>query len=124
MPPPSRSSRWSASIRRSFRWRRRLRLLLFGALAGAVLAGLASSLSDLRLFALLGGEAANLSGREQLWPLFAAAAEGSPWVGWGVGAGNAIIPPDSLIAKQMHTWAAHNEYLRMAWRAANSAGRC
>ena len=97
-----------------FPWRRRLPLLLFGALAGAMLAGLASSLSDLRLFALLDGEAANLSGREQLWPLFAAAAEGSPWVGWGVGAGNAIIPPDSQIAKQMHTWAAHNEYLRMA----------
>jgi O-antigen ligase len=94
--------------------RRRMRLLLFGALASVVLAVLAGSLSDLRLFALLGGEAANLSGREQLWPSFAAAAESSPWVGWGVGAGNAIIPPDSLVAKQMHTWAAHNEYLRMA----------
>ena len=37
---------------------------------------------------------------------------GSPWFGWGVGAGNAIIPPDSALALAMQTYAAHNEYLR------------
>ncbi len=74
---------------------------------------LASHLTEIRLFNVLTSEAGNLSGRELLWPPFEQAAAASPWFGWGVGAGNAIIPPDSAIAQQIQSWAAHNEYLRM-----------
>jgi O-antigen ligase len=74
---------------------------------------LASHLTEIRLFNVLSSEASNLSGRELLWPPFEQAAAGSPWFGWGVGAGNAIIPPDSEVARQIQSWAAHNEYLRM-----------
>lgn len=74
---------------------------------------LASHLTEIRLFNVLTSEAGNLSGRELLWPPFEQAAAASPWFGWGVGAGNAIIPPDSEIAQQIQSWAAHNEYLRM-----------
>ena len=95
------------------RWRL---LLLLGAgaslpvLLGLVLAG---GLGEIRLFALLGSDAANLSGRDTLWAAFEAVTDGSPWVGWGIGAGNVIIAADSPVAKLLHTWAAHNEYLRI-----------
>ena len=75
---------------------------------------LASQLSSIRLFNVLSNEAGNLSGRDLLWPPFREAAAASPWFGWGIGAGNAIIPPTSELARMMQTWAAHNEYLRMA----------
>lgn len=75
---------------------------------------LASQLSSMRLFNVLSNEAGNLSGRDLLWPPFREAAAASPWFGWGIGAGNAIIPPTSELARVMQTWAAHNEYLRMA----------
>lgn len=74
---------------------------------------LGQSFSALRLFTLLGGEAGHLSGRDLLWPLFEAAADQAPWFGWGPGAGNLIIDPRSQIARRLHTWAAHNEYLRL-----------
>ncbi len=93
--------------------RRRMTLLLAAAAALPVLAGLADSLSALRLFNVVEHEATNLSGRGELWPLFEQAAAESPWFGWGVGAGNTIIPHSSDIVRYMHTWAAHNEYLRM-----------
>jgi O-antigen ligase len=95
--------------------RRRRMLLLLGALALLPLAlGAAGSLSGLRLFNLLEHNPDALSGREQIWAWFERAAAGSPWVGWGVGAGNAVIPQDSRVVEIMHTWAAHNEYLRIA----------
>jgi O-antigen ligase len=75
---------------------------------------LARDLPMLRLFNLLAGEAGNLSGRELLWPAFRQAAASSPWFGWGVGAGNAIIPADSELARTIQSWAAHNEYLRVS----------
>jgi O-antigen ligase len=93
--------------------RERLSLMLFAALVLPLLILLAGNLSDVRLFKLLTNDLGNLSGREYLWPSFEAAAAGSPWFGWGLGAGNAIIPPDSPVAQMLHTWAAHNEYLRM-----------
>lgn len=74
---------------------------------------LGQSFSALRLFTLIGGEAGHLSGRDLLWPLFEAAAGQAPWFGWGPGAGNLIIDPRSQIAQRLHTWAAHNEYLRL-----------
>jgi O-antigen ligase len=55
-----------------------------------------------------------LSGRNLLWPSFEAAADQSYWLGWGLGAGNFIISPDSQVAQLLQTWAAHNEYLRIA----------
>ncbi len=89
--------------------------LLLGALALAPLvAALAGSLSALRLFNLLDHNADGLSGREQIWAYFERAAATSPWVGWGVGSGNAVIPQTSRVVRYMHTWAAHNEYLRIA----------
>ncbi len=94
---------------------RRCRILpmLLAACLLPLLVVLANSLSAVRLFNVLTSEASNLSGRELLWPPFEHAAAGSPWFGWGVGAGNAIIPPDSPLALQIQSWAAHNEYLRM-----------
>jgi O-antigen ligase len=89
-------------------------VLILGALALLpVLALLAGALGDVRLFNVVANEATDLSGRGLLWPSFENAAALSPWFGWGAGAGNAVIPADSLIVQQLHTWAAHNEYLRI-----------
>jgi len=87
-------------------------LLAIGACVPAVIL-LAGDLTELRLFNAFTSYAENLSGRGELWPAFEKAAAQSPWLGWGLGAGNTIIPPTSDIARLMHTWAAHNEYLRM-----------
>lgn len=73
----------------------------------------AGSLGEIRLFNVVLHEAGNLSGRDLLWPSFERAATGSPWFGWGAGAGNAVIPQDGRIVQILHTWAAHNEYLRI-----------
>jgi O-antigen ligase len=88
--------------------------LLFAACLLPVLLVLAGYLTEVRLFNVLSNEASNMSGRELLWPPFERAAAASPWFGWGVGAGNAIIPPDSELARMIQSWAAHNEYLRMS----------
>jgi O-antigen ligase len=74
---------------------------------------LAGDLTGLRLFNAVSNYAGDLSGRDELWPAFEKAAAASPWFGWGLGAGNTIIPPTSQLAETLHTWAAHNEYLRM-----------
>ena len=95
------------------RWRL---LLLFSAGVAAtllVVLMLAGDLESVRLFNVLGTDLGNLSGRQYLWEAFEAVTGDSPWVGWGVGAGNVIIPADSPVAKLLHTWAAHNEYLRI-----------
>ncbi len=91
----------------------RLMFILIGGAVVPMLFGLASQFSDIRLFNVVLNETANLSGRDMLWPAFEKAAERSPWLGWGIGAGNVIIPPTGHIAQTLHTWAAHNEYLRM-----------
>jgi O-antigen ligase len=78
-----------------------------------VLALLAGELGGIRLFNITINETSNLSGRPLLWPSFAEAASASRWFGWGIGAGNLVVPPDGRIAQILHTWAAHNEYLRM-----------
>jgi O-antigen ligase len=97
----------------AFPWRRRLTLLLAGGAALPVLVVLAGELSGLRLFGTLSSHAADLSGRDILWPMFEDAAAKSPWLGWGVGAGNAVIPVTSDVALLIGTLAAHNEYLRI-----------
>lgn len=94
-------------------------LLLSGAAAMPLLAALAfgllpADMSGVRAFHIVATDWDNLSGRQMLWPNFESAAAASPWFGWGVGAGNAIIPPTSDVARRLHTWAAHNEYLRVA----------
>jgi len=101
---------------RSAAFPRRCRLLplLFAACLLPVLLVLAGYLTEVRLFNVLSSEATNMSGRELLWPPFERAAAGSPWFGWGVGAGNVIIPPDSELARTIQSWAAHNEYLRIS----------
>lgn len=91
---------------------RLLPLLVFACLL-PLLALLAGELPELRLFNVLSNAAGNLSGRDLLWPAFEQAGAASPWVGWGVGAGNTIIPPDSELVHLIQSWAAHNEYLRM-----------
>jgi len=95
------------------RWR--LYLLLGAGGLATILAIflLAGDLGDIRLFNLLSTDATNLSGRDILWEAFRAVTRDSPWVGWGIGAGNVVIPPESPVAKLLHTWAAHNEYLRI-----------
>jgi O-antigen ligase len=91
----------------------RLVLIAAGAAAIPVLLVLGETYSSLRLFEVLNGEAGNLSGRQLLWPAFEAAAAKAPWFGWGLGSGNLVIARDSQIAELLHTWAAHNEYLRI-----------
>jgi O-antigen ligase len=102
----------------AFRARHRLLLILSSAAAlplavTLVLGLLPSGISSVRAVQVLTTNIGNLSGRELLWPNFAQAAAGSPWVGWGVGAGNLIIPQADPVAKLLQTWAAHNEYLRV-----------
>ena len=102
----------------AFPTRYRVLLIMSGAAAlpllGAVAFGLLpTDLSAVRVFQLLTTNFDNLSGRQLLWPNFEQAAAGSPWLGWGVGAGNVIIPQGDPVAKLLQTWAAHNEYLRI-----------
>lgn len=102
----------------AFPTRSRLLLLLSGAaavpLAIVLAVGLVpSDVSSVRVFELLSANFDNLSGRQLLWPYFEQAAAGSPWLGWGVGAGNLVIPPAGPVARLLQTWAAHNEYLRI-----------
>jgi hypothetical protein len=98
----------------AFPARTRLLLLLGLCAAMPLVLVVAGSLPQVRLFNLLTSEdAGNLSGREILWPAFERAADASPWLGWGLGAGNVIIAPGSDVAELIGTRAAHNEYLRM-----------
>ncbi|HEY0184062.1 MAG TPA: O-antigen ligase family protein, partial [Rhodopila sp.] len=96
-----------------FAARDRLILILVALATLPLLAFLAGDMEELRLFRVVLTETANLSGRGLLWPSFEDAAARSPWFGWGVGAGNAVIPPASPVAQMLQTWAAHNEYLRI-----------
>ena len=72
--------------------RRRALLLLAAATAAPVLLAGAGTRSGLRVSNLLLGDAGDLSGRDELWPYFEQAAAGSPWLGWGLGAGNVVVP--------------------------------
>jgi len=95
---------------------RRVPLLLGGAVAVVVVAVVALSsgmLGGLRIFNLMTTEVGNLSGRDEIWPLFQAAWDASPWLGWGVGAGKTLVALDSPLARLLGTNAAHNEYLRI-----------
>lgn len=104
---------WVSAPHVSLRWRV-FALLGAGATIPVLIAFmLAGGLGEVRIFNLLSSDATHLSGRETLWAAFEEAIQGSPWVGWGIGAGNAIIPPDGPIAQLLRTWAAHNEYLRL-----------
>jgi O-antigen ligase len=91
----------------------RILLILLPLALLPVLAVFAGQFEELRLFNVVLNEASNLSGRRLLWPSFEDAAALSPWFGWGVGAGNEVIAPTDPVAQVMHTWAAHNEYLRI-----------
>jgi len=93
--------------------RRRLPFMLAGALAAPVLVAVATGSNSIRLLNVLSSNAENLSGRNLIWPLFERAWDASPIFGWGIGAGKAVVDPDSLLAKLLGTTAAHNEYLRM-----------
>jgi hypothetical protein len=89
-------------------------LLLGAATLLPALALLDPAMFNIRVFNLLATDTTDLSGRNLLWPSFEAAANQSYWLGWGLGAGNFIISPDSQVAQLLQTWAAHNEYLRIA----------
>jgi O-antigen ligase len=97
----------------AFPRRARILLMLAGACLLPLLAVLAHDLPTVRLFNVLSSDPGDFSGRDLLWPPFEQAAAAAPWFGWGVGAGNAIIPHDSELALIIQSWAAHNEYLRM-----------
>lgn len=97
----------------AFGFRRRLPLLLVTACCLPVLVVLADMLTGIRIFSLMSGEAAGLSGREVIWPLFEQSWAESPWVGWGVGSAKTVMPEDSPMAHLVKTTAAHNEYLRI-----------
>jgi O-antigen ligase len=90
----------------------RLVLVAAGLTAIPVLLIVGQNYHSLRLFEVLNGNAADLSGRQLLWPMFEAAAAKAPWFGWGLGSGNLVIPQTSPIVELLHTSAAHNEYLR------------
>lgn len=93
--------------------RERLLVVLGAGVLLPLLVLAAGDLSTVRLFNVLTNDLGSLSGREFLWPSFQAAAADSPWFGWGLGAGNVVIAPETQIARLLHTRAAHNEYLRM-----------
>jgi O-antigen ligase len=93
--------------------RRRAKVLAAGAIAACALVPAVSQLTSLRLFNALDNDAGGLSGRAEIWPLFEAARDASPWVGWGTGAGKVLVSEDSLLAHLLGTTAAHNEYLRI-----------
>jgi O-antigen ligase len=91
---------------------RRIRLIFL--MTGiALLFAAAAIAGEVRLFNVGLNETTNLSGRDLLWPSFQDAAARSPWFGSGIGAANAVIPPDGRVARLLHTWSAHNEYLRI-----------
>ncbi len=96
-----------------FPTRRRIPLVMAGALLLPIGVALASGSSSIRLLNVLSSEAGDLSGRDLIWPRFEAAWDASPIFGWGIGAGKNVVDPDSLLAKLLGTTAAHNEYLRM-----------
>lgn len=103
----------------AFPARNRLLLILAGAtavpLAAALMLGLLpSDVSAVRVIQVLTTNFDNLSGRQLLWPDFERAAAEAPSLGWGVGAGNVIIPLGDPVVKLLQTSAAHNEYLRVA----------
>ena len=92
------------------------RLVPLAAAAALLCLGLmfAGSLDFIRVVDLLQlGEAGDLSNRGLIWPLFVAAIQASPWVGWGVGAGKVILPVTSSLNQLVGTNAAHDEYLRI-----------
>jgi O-antigen ligase len=102
------------SIRSSaFAARDRALLVLAGLAMAPALLLLVGNLDQIRLFHVALNETSNLSGRDLLWPNFEDAAAQSRWFGWGIGAGNAVIPRQGQVAQLLHTWAAHNEYLRI-----------
>lgn len=92
------------------------RLLLLAA-AGVLAAGAVIFSGALGFIRIIGlsqlGEAANLSNRDIVWPVFYAALADSPFFGWGVGAGKIIIPVSSQLNIFLGTNAAHDEYLRI-----------
>jgi hypothetical protein len=92
------------------------RLVAFAAAgaAGAAGAMFYGALGFLRVISLAqAGQADNLSNRDLMWPIFEDALAGSPWVGWGTGAGKFVVPQSSTIAELLGTTAAHDEYLRI-----------
>jgi O-antigen ligase len=94
---------------------RRQRMML--AAAGALLAIAVLFLGKFNFIRVVDlvqlGQAGNLSNRNLIWPYFEAAIAASPWLGWGVGAGKAVVPVSHGIAQLIGTNAAHNEYLRI-----------
>ncbi len=97
----------------SFTIRKRVLPMILGLMALPVLIVVAATSSSIRLLTVLSGNAQGLSGRDIIWPFFEAAFARSPIFGWGLGAGKAVMDPDSLTVKLLGTTAAHNEYLRM-----------
>ena len=119
----------------AFPRRARILPMLLAACLLPLLVLLANDLSSVRLFNVLSNEAGNLSGRDLLWPPFEQAAAASPWVGWGVGAGNVIIPADSELAQpdadlggaqrvSPHTSGGRHDRPRPARRSVRPVGRC
>jgi O-antigen ligase len=92
----------------------RLVIITAGFACVPILLFLGEAYGSLRLFSLLAGDSgSDLSGRQLLWPAFEAASAQAPWFGWGLGAGNFILPHEGQVAQMLKTWAAHNEYLRI-----------
>lgn len=93
--------------------RRRLPAILAAGLAVPLAVAAAGTMTEIRLFNVLSGDAAGMSGRDLLWPQFSRAWEEQPLWGQGLGAAKVVIPPDSAIAHLTGTTAPHNEYLRL-----------
>jgi hypothetical protein len=74
---------------------------------------LGETLTDMRLFPLLGTYGTHLSGRELLWSPSEQATAQASWLGRGLGTGHFIGPLDSEWARTLQTWTADNEYLRI-----------
>lgn len=96
-------------------WRARIPLLLAGFAAPAMLVFATPLLGFVRLLSLARqGDVTNLSNRNLIWPVYEAAFRGSPWFGWGTGAGKVVVPLGTPLWQRLGTNAAHDEYLRIA----------
>ena len=98
------------SDRKTFPLKRKVDLVMGGAVPGLLLLGPVLAFALERFI----GEGASTSGRDLMWPYFTEAIAARPLFGFGLGAGKLIVNPDDPLIKLLGSTAAHNEYLRLS----------
>ncbi|MDB5373133.1 MAG: O-antigen ligase [Belnapia sp.] len=98
------------SDRRIFPLKRKVDLVMGGAVPGLLLLGPVIAFAMQRFLS----QGADTSGRDLMWPYFTEAIATRPLFGYGLGAGKLIVNPDDPLIKLLGSTAAHNEYLRLS----------